>query len=210
MFIQINSTFCIYTWTQLPIKTDTASGEKKSLNSGYIYKLIVTTYIRRFSNLKCLYLEDLGKYSRYISQVHYLPVNPYRLHAASTDTLHTVWSQEVHINRNEAYRSSIILPQLRRDALSTHFKRTRYINIPSLSATNTLKNQDYSILNLPTFFTWIYEEWQQLCCQNRDPRDSERCQNVPFRDENLLKRCMHTVSRTKTINLYQNIPSFLN
>lgn len=135
----------------LPIKTDTASGEKKSLNSGYIYKLIVTTYIRRFSNLKCLYLEDLGKYSRYISQVHYLPVNPYRLHAASTDTLHTVWSQEVHINRNEAYRSSIILPQLRRDALSTHFKRTRYINIPSLSATNTLKNKTTVFQTFPHF-----------------------------------------------------------
>lgn len=138
--------------------TDTARGEKKfNVCKIYIYKKPnkVTTYIRRLCNLKFLYLEDLGKYSRYISQVHYLPVNPYRLHAASTDTLHTVWSQEVHINRNEAYRSSIRLSQLR-DTSSTYFKTKRCINThPPLPATSKyIKESDYNkIWSLPTHFS---------------------------------------------------------
>lgn len=114
----------------------------------------VTTYIRRLCNLKFLYLEDLGKYSRYISQVHYLPVNPYRLHAASTDTLHTVQSQEVHINRNETYSSSIRSPQLR-DTSSTYFKIKRCINThPSLGATSKhIKESNIKIWTPSTHFS---------------------------------------------------------
>lgn len=45
-------------------------------------------------NSSRLYLEGLGKHSRCISRVHFLPASPCRPRAASTGTLHTVKIKE--------------------------------------------------------------------------------------------------------------------
>lgn len=112
-------------------------------------------------------------------------------------TLFTLFKvKKCTINRNEAYRSSIRLPQLR-DTSSTYFKTKKCINTyPSLPTTSKyIKEVDCNkVWTLPTHFSHGFLENDNN--YKSGSWDPERCKNVPFGDENASQdACTHNQDR---------------